>query len=870
MRKSLFLGGIVLTLLPCLTIHSAADDDVNLISNPGFEEGDLASSYYLGVAGDSKDMNCRFSIDTKTVHSGKQSAIMQADDFARCSIGPKIPCHPLSGGERYRVGVWVKPAPDFQAQPGTPGVVLRMNPTSGFPPVAAASMIFVNLDNTVSTGIAPPMAMKPLSSDWTHLEAVIEIPAGIDSMGPVLFMWKAKGSLYVDDFTFDKVDASTPLTPVVSAASGASSPNTNAASTLPIPTQVQIDEIAAMLPATPQGVGRPISDRAAWAVAAQQPAFQGAVKDAEKFAREPIPVLNDALYHDLLKTNQFGSYMSPFQKRSRRLADFVVAEGVENKGTYLSLIEKELDAILSEESWTAPNEVLIGKLADGMDGIDLAASARAWTVATADYWLGDKLKPETRLRIRAELQRRIFGRYEAAVKSGHPHWWWMNNGANWNAVCHAGVVGAALTIIPSPQERALFIRSAQDAMPSYIQGFGDDGYCREAMSYWNYGFGNYLCLSEAIYEATQGKINLFAGDKIRKMALFPRHFEIMDGIYPALGDSHLILEPPPVPVAGAALLLLINQRWGMGWTDINPADSDMYSYHPLGNRLDAYGIFGFPLPTYGGSVVAGSPASPEEAASENLRYYFPDGGLLITRSERPGKARMGVSIKGGNNNNPHGHPDNGSYVVVCNDETLLVDPGAEQYNVNTFGPHRLESMMLNSYGHDVPYVGRTLQKNGPEAEGKIISTEFTPDRDTLTMDLTTSYSVPGLKKLMRTFVFDRTRPSLEITDEADFDQPTDFGTALVTTSRFQEQGPGSFLISGKTTTLQATVTVDGLSLANAIEPITGHLGAIPEKPMRLGVNITAPSGHVVIHTVIVPAATGTPVSVSSPGAVSHP
>ena len=57
--------------------------------------------------------------------------------------------------------------------------------------------------------------MKPLPADWTHLEAVIEIPQGIDSMGPVLYIWKAKGALYVDDFTFEKVDSSTPLTPVV-------------------------------------------------------------------------------------------------------------------------------------------------------------------------------------------------------------------------------------------------------------------------------------------------------------------------------------------------------------------------------------------------------------------------------------------------------------------------------------------------------------------------------------------------------------------------------------------------------------------------------------------------------------------------------
>jgi hypothetical protein len=842
-------ASVVFFTFAVATLNASAQDDSNLVKNPGFEEGN--SNYNLFVGGDSKDKNCRFSIDSTTAHSGTQSALLQADDFARVALGPQVPI-PVISGERYRVGVWVKPGADFQTQPGSPGVVMRLNLSQNNGP-SPAGLIFIFLNDTVFPINTPPSAplaiTAPLSADWTHIEAIVEVPDNVDSIQPVLYLWKAKGSLYVDDFTFQKVDAATPLSAL---AGGASSPGAKSVPTLPIPTQAQIDEIAAMLPDVPQGVGRPISDRAAWAVAAQKPPFQRLYADAKKFALEPIPVLNDALYHEILKTNNGGSYLGPFQKRSRRLIDFVVAEGIEDKGAYLPLIEKELDAILSEESWTAPTEVLIGKLPDGMNGIDLSASARAWTVATTDYWLGDKLKPETRQRIRAELQRRIFDRYEAAVKSGKVHWWWMTSPANWNAVCHAGVTGAALAILPSKEERALFIRAAQDTMPYYIGGFGDDGYCREAMSYWRYGFGNYLCLSETIYEATQGKINLFAGDKLRRIALFPRHFEIMDGIYPAIGDSELILEPPKTPAAGADLLLFINQRWGMGWTDLKEDDSEMYVYHPGGNRLSGVGIFGFPLPIYGGSVVAGSPASPAEAASNKLRYYFPDGGLLITRSEQPGKARMGVSIKGGNNNNPHGHPDNGSYVVVVNDETLLVDPGAEPYTAKTFGPHRLESMMLNSYGHDVPYVGKTLQNTGPSAEGKILSTDFSAGKDTLKMDLTTSYPVPGLKKLLRTFVLDRAGPSLEITDEAEFSQPTDFGTALVTTSPFHEEGPGSFLISGKKTALKATVTVDGLSLNNAIEPITGH-SPIPAKPMRLGVNVTEPVEKVVMHTVIVPA-----------------
>jgi len=181
----------------------------------------------------------------------------------------------------------------------------------------------------------------------------------------------------------------------------------------------------------------------------------------------------------------------------------------------------------------------------------------------------------------------------------------------------------------------------------------------------------------------------------------------------------------------------------------------------------------------------------------------------------------------------------------------------EQYTAQTFSKRRYESMMMNSYGHDVPYVGKTLQKTGVEALGKIVSTTFTDDKDTLVMDLTTSYPAPNLVHLLRTYIFDRTAPSIEIDEDAQFSQPTDYGSALVTISQEKEKGPGSFLIYGKNFALAATVTVEsaepGAGIVNKVEPITGFklYGSI--HPIRMGVNLDGRVTHVLLKTVIVPA-----------------
>ncbi|MEJ0001558.1 MAG: hypothetical protein WDO13_21945 [Verrucomicrobiota bacterium] len=58
----------------------------------------------------------------------------------------------------------------------------------------------------------------PLPKTWTQVQAVIEIPAGVDAVGPSLFDWWTKGAIFVDDFSITKVDASAPVTPLVQTA----------------------------------------------------------------------------------------------------------------------------------------------------------------------------------------------------------------------------------------------------------------------------------------------------------------------------------------------------------------------------------------------------------------------------------------------------------------------------------------------------------------------------------------------------------------------------------------------------------------------------------------------------------------------------
>ena len=209
-------ASIVLSTFLLSSLYLLAEDGPNLIRNPGFEDPtDAPASFSLFIPSDSQKDNCRYTISTDTFHSGKQAALMQADDFTRFSLGPNG-TYPVVAGDTYRLGVWLKAGGDFQMESGSPGVVIRVNQTTGTPP-KPAGFTFIYLNNTISQAGPPDYSPLPVSAtlptEWTHIEVIVKVPAGVDRMVPGLFLWKAKGSLYVDDFTLQKVDPTTPLSP---------------------------------------------------------------------------------------------------------------------------------------------------------------------------------------------------------------------------------------------------------------------------------------------------------------------------------------------------------------------------------------------------------------------------------------------------------------------------------------------------------------------------------------------------------------------------------------------------------------------------------------------------------------------------------
>ena len=85
--------------------------------------------------------------------------------------------------------------------------------------------------------------------------------------------------------------------------------------------------------------------------------------------------------------------------------------------------------------------------------------------------------------IRSELERRTFAPFEGYANAGQPRLWWLTGTNNWNAVCLAGVTGAALAAIEAPAPPGLVRRIGREIRAELPARFTPDGYCSEGIGY---------------------------------------------------------------------------------------------------------------------------------------------------------------------------------------------------------------------------------------------------------------------------------------------------------------------------------------------------------------------------------------------------
>jgi hypothetical protein len=599
----------------------------------------------------------------------------------------------------------------------------------------------------------------------------------------------------------------------------------------------RVGAVAGMVSKTPGGFGVPAGDRGAWEKLAGNEAFKGVVGEAEGLLGTAIPEQSDELFLDFSRTGNRSRWQRVAGRRRGRIGTLVIAECLEDKGRFVGAFEELAEALCSERTWVMPaHDRGLRNFNGKMTDIDLGSSMLGWNLAMADYLLGDKLSEESRGMIRENLERRIFKPYEDMVAGRRERNWWMTTTNNWNAVCLGGVTGSALAVIESRERRAAHIVAAEKYSQNFLKGFTDDGYCSEGLGYWNYGYGYYVLLSEAIYQATGGKVDILDNKRARAAGAFGANIEIHNGVYPAFADCSVRAQP------SSGLMYFVSRRFGMGleeWERRDPAGASGYLYSCM--------MYSF------ANSASKAPSKAVSSKGLPLRSWFDKAGVLISRPGPGSNSRLAVALKGGHNAEHHNHNDVGSFVAVVGDEALLLDPGGEVYPARTFSSRRYESKVLNSFGHPVPVVAGKLQRTGGKARGRILKSEFTDERDMLELDISSAYDVPELKSLVRRFEYSRRGSgSLLVKDEVSFSKPSTFGTAVITLDKWKKVSESSLTIYGGDEALRVDIDTGGEAFEIKAETIEEDVSA-PRKPVRLGINFKEPVRKGVIAIRLTPA-----------------
>lgn len=537
--------------------------------------------------------------------------------------------------------------------------------------------------------------------------------------------------------------------------------------------------------AGPAVFGAPaFKNRAAWEKLAGQPFFAKALKSAAAVLDQPVEAPSDELYLEFSKNGNRTRYQNAFNTLRSAAVNTALAYLVTADRRYLDKLETYLQVFLKLKSWSLPAhdkslDVFKGK----SQHVDLGSSRLTLDLAVICFLLKDELKPATAQELKKQIYFRTLDPIRRMVDGKQKKDFWIESKTNWNAVCWANILSTVLAIEEDDDARIELVAKSLQYLDNSLQGFGPDGYCSEGVGYWNYGFGHNLMFAVTLFLATDGKINLMDLASMRRPAAYPERIVIVNNVYPAFADCSINVKVSDQALAFRDFLQDIPSK-------------PLQTLEPSGGLAEVF--LALALPKLPGNIPA-APAEPE------LLSLFADSGIAIARPGRSG-GRLAAAFKAGSNHELHNHSDVGSYTVTLDGTVMVFDPGSEVYTKRTFSPQRYESKLLNSYGHPVPRINGQLQKNGSGTDCPVVEQKSDAQSFFWRIDLAPAYQLKEVKKLERTFSFDRAGGGrVAVTDLGDFSTDVAFETAILTPGTFTARSATEAVITYKTKTLKVAV-----------------------------------------------------------------
>ena len=448
------------------------------------------------------------------------------------------------------------------------------------------------------------------------------------------------------------------------------------------------------------------------------------MKDIRKIAEADLDTDIKSLPYSKFKLYQeAGSrteYENDYMEHRRLLAIYGLMCLWEEDIRWMDKLCDVIWAICDEYTWVLPahlkgvTDIELGKIK-----IDLFAAETSMYLSELRYILGSRLPERVSDRLEYELDHRIIRPFLNGQNT-----WGVNN---WSGVC-GGAVGCTFIYMGRDKEFLQAKPYLLACMKRFLDSYEEDGCCKEGAIYWNYGYSFFCFFAQLLYEYTRGEIDLFAEEKVKKIAYFGQNTFLENDQVISFSDA------PHVLRYDCGLWNLLKQKYG----DISLPDEQFESRFgdgfgdsnrrrlaPLLRNLYWY-------------------REPEEkqGLQQGKAIYYDQAEWYIHK-----KYTYKFAAKGGCNAEPHNHNDVGSFELLADGKYILDDVGWPEYTKDYFGEKRYENLCASSLGHSVPIVCGMQQKAGKESKAQVL--EVTDH--TFMLEMSAAYPCEYLKYLTRRF-----------------------------------------------------------------------------------------------------------------------
>lgn len=289
-------------------------------------------------------------------------------------------------------------------------------------------------------------------------------------------------------------------------------------------------------------------------------------------------------------------------------------------------------------------------------------------LATGLDWLHDSLTPDERGPFATALVQKAL-KPSLLVPDGKS---WVSGHNNWTAVCHGGLVVAALAV--AEREPALaqqIVDRALKHMPHYAELYAPVGAYSEGPDYWAYGTTFYALLAESLRTALGTTAGLERAPGFLKTADYTLQMTAPSGLLFNFGDNGSGLGYEPVMFWFARELRrgdllqreLANLEKLAGGITAGEPRSDASRMLPL-------------------ALIWRDPVLPTTPATTPPLTWWSEGGSqpqAVLRSKWDDPRATFVGIKAGRADDSHAHMDIGSFILESDGVRWAVDLGRESY-----------------------------------------------------------------------------------------------------------------------------------------------------------------------------------------------